>query len=533
MKVGDTKNLLKQLTAFWQNGSKKSHRILVSVVAGILLLAVLLTVVLNNKNAGYQVLYPNLSATESGSVYQALLTMGATPIINDKGEVMVPEKEYDIWILQLAAQGYPQTALTYDVFSSNSGLTATEFEKKQWLVFQLQDRIQETLSRMNGVESATVTINLAETGSNAWQMAQSSGVSSTAGVLLTLQSGVTLSGEQIAAIKNLVASSVPKMTADKVTVVDAKTGVELQEESLQVGITGTQNLEYEQIVQKQLEENGRRVLAPRYGAEGVVAVAKVTLDYDKMMTERLELLERPENGGGFQTHQEGRYTIGGQASAGGIVGEEDNTDIPQYGYNLAVDEGDLTYYWWSKDYDYGYIKTQIEKGNAELKRATISVMVAAEDLTEELREELIALVSGSTDIGTDNIFVSSFTEPVVEVEPNVEPVVPQTAWEKIPLRIKIAVGVGLLLLLGALVALIIIVKKKRKKARLLQEALEAEELARQRQGEIEQHKKELEEQAKRGIDVKDEAVMKDVRTFAHDNPQVTANLIRSWLKEGE
>ena len=90
-----------------------------------------------------------------------------------------------------------------------------------------------------------------------------------------------------------------------------------------------------------------------------------------------------------------------------------------------------------------------------------------------------------------------------------------------------------MVLLGALVALIIIVKKKRKKARLLQEALEAEELARQRQGEIEQHKKELEEQAKRGIDVKDEAVMKDVRTFAHDNPQVTANLIRSWLKEGE
>jgi len=511
----------------------KRGRITLFIVGGaVLLSAVILTLILRNAGSGYIVLYPDISATESSQIYQALLGLGAKPKINSDGEIMVPDNEYDVWILQLAAQGYPQTALTYDIFSSHTGLTATESEKKQWLLYQLQDRIQATLMRIDGVQSATVTITMPEDSGSVWQSADSKD-KSTAGVLLTLGNNVELGSEQVAAIKNLVASSVPNMAQSDVTVVDSVTGLELQiKTDKSDGVTNAENLLYEQTVQRQIEDNIVRLLSPRYGNDGVVAVAKVTIDYDKMMTERKELIEKPENGGGYVTNDDGQYGLNGEVPAGDIVGEENNTDIPQYAYNDAAGEEGMTYYWWSRDYDYGYIKTQVEKGNAKIDHATVSVMVKEENLTQAARDELINLVARSVDILPESVYVASYNVPTEEVPvPQPEPE-SKYFWEDLPTWMLIAAGGVLLVLIIGIVVTVILIRRKRKlkKLRALAQERETEE---SRQLEIEEYKRHLEALAKDGMNVKDEAVMKDVRHFAKDNPEITANLIRSWLKENE
>lgn len=516
---------------YWIKLTKKQRTAVIAVAAVVVLGALLLTVLLNRDNSGYEVLYPNMSAAESGSVYQALLEMGAQPKIGSGGSVMVPVSEVDIWILQLAARGYPQTALPYDVFSSHSGLTTTESEKKQWLAFQLQDRIQATLKRISGVENATVTINMPETSDYVWKQAEST-ERATAGVLLSLGANVTLNDEQVTAIKNLIASSIPQMQADDVTVVNAKTGLQLDVKAEASGITNGENLQYEQSVQSRIEENVVRVLAPRYGTDGVVAVAKVTIDYDKMMTERMELIQNPETGGGYVKTEEGKYTVNGELAAGGVVGEENNTDIPQYGYTAPKDENGMTYYWWNKDYDYGYIKTQVERGSAELKRATVSVMVNEKNLTQAQREELTSLVSKSADIDPEFVFVSSFEAP----EGNVTPPTPEATlpiWQRIPVWAYAAAGTAILLLIAALIVVRLIVKRRKGANSTERMASTRLGLERMQQSEIDEHKRYLEELAMQGLDVKDEAVTSEVRTFAKQNPEIAANLIRSWLKEGE
>ena len=134
-------------------------------------------------------------------------------------------------------------------------------------------------------------------------------------------------------IKNLVASSVPRLQPENVKVMDAETSQELAGSTGEktASETASNNLEFEKQVQSQLEENVRRVLAPRYGTDGVVAVAKVVIDYDKMMTEEMTLQEK-DGGGGYTTSFSEQYTLDGQVAAGGIVGEENNTDIPQQAY---------------------------------------------------------------------------------------------------------------------------------------------------------------------------------------------------------
>lgn len=513
--------------------SKKKKTMLFAIAGAVVLMAVIATIVMNSAKGNYVTLYSDLSASEAGNVYQALLDMGADTKIGGDGSILVQKDEYDIWILQLAARGYPKTALPYDIFSSHSGMTSTESEKAQWLLYQLQDRIQATLERMDCVESATVTINIPQTSDYVWEKATNKEKAS-AGVLLALRKDFVISGEQVSAIRNLVAASVPNMQAEDVMVVDSSTMLELSPtDGSESGSGG--NLAFELMVQKQIEDNVVRLLSPRYGTTGVVAVAKVTIDYDKMMTEKYELTPN-EEGEGFVKHNEEDYSVNGGVPAGELVGEENNTDIPQYGYNSPDGENGMTNYSQSTDFDYGYIKTQIESGNAILKRATVSVMVNESSLTPARREELTSLVSGCTDIPTELIFVSAFNLPVSDERPSGEetPERDLPSFLDLPLWVYIVSGVGLILILILILVVVTIVKRKKREK--LRAKAEAEELARleeerRQQEEIEKYKKSLEVMAKGNIDPKDEAIMDEVRNFAKENPQVTANLLRSWLKE--
>ncbi|MEG0035677.1 MAG: flagellar M-ring protein FliF C-terminal domain-containing protein, partial [Oscillospiraceae bacterium] len=340
--------------------------------------------------------------------------------------------------------------------------------------------------------------------------------------------------EQVHAIQVLIAASVPKMRPEDVTVIDSLTGLALSSTAADANGGTGQNMAFELMVQKQIEDNVVRLLSKRYGANGVVAVAKVTIDYDKMMTEKKEL-QPDENGDPFVTHNDGEYNINGVTQAGGLVGENDNTDVPQYGYTDPNGDEGMTNYRYSNDYDYSYIKTQIESGNAKLKRATISVMVDESALTPNRRDELIGLVSGSTDIPTDLITISAFDKAAIdapEPTPSEEPGLP--GFLNLPTWVYIVAGVCLLALIILILVVVVIVKKAKKAKLLAQEEEEerqrVEDEARQ-QKEIDKYKRSLEDMAKSNVDPKDQAIVDEVRNFAKTNPQITANLLRSWMKE--
>ena len=530
------KDSVKHIKDFYTEMPPKKKKTLAIVAGAIVAFAVILTLILNLSHAGYRVLYKNIDSAESTTIYQTLKEMGASPQINSAGEVMVPEVEYDMWLVQLAGKGFPQTALTYDVFSSHSGMTTTESERQQWLIYQLQDRIQSTLKRISGVNNAVVTITLPKDTGYVWEQATNK-AQSTAGVLLTLQPGTTLSANQVTAIKNLVAAGTPQMNPEDVTVVDAQTMLELHGEDSTAGITSTQNLQFEQMVQKQIEENIVRVLSPRYGSSGVVAVAKVTINYDKMITERMDLQEKPvdaqgNGGGGYTTHTEGEYDLDKSETIGGIAGEENNTDIPGYEYPTTTDDKNTSHYTWSTDYDYSYIKSQIEKGGAILERATVSVMVNESNLSDARRTELTALVSKCADIEPDLVYVSGFATPVSE-EPTTPGASNQSIFELVPLWVFAAAGVSLLVII-ILIASMIHKHRAAVEERLIEDEMrKAEEARKKVEEEINAYKRQLTDAAKASVSAKDDAILDDVRDFAKTNPEITASLIRSWLKEDE
>ncbi len=513
-----------------QPKSKKKGIIIIALsVLAIIVLAIVITAIINASKPGYKVLYSGLDPQETTEVHAALQEMGVSTEMNNKGEIMVPTEQYDNLLLQLAAKGYPQSAPTYDIWTNSNSMTATDTDKKTALVYQLQNRLQTTLMRLDGVKSAIVNLNIPEESNYVWQKATEDSTA-TASVTLTLEKNVTLEREQVTAIKNLVAFSTPNLDPEKVSVIDAGTGRELSGVSEPGNYDTSDALKAEQTYQQTLEENVVRLLSARYGAENVVAVARVTLDFDKLKEETKELT-RPADGQNAVTEQGGKYSITGTIpGAQGIVGEEDNTDIPSYPMDQdPLQDGGVTNYEWNQKIDYGYILTQTEKAAPYVESATISVMVNDNNLDNATRTELIDQISKSTSIDPANISLASMNLPAEEPENPDDG--GQSFLEQYWLYLVIAGGILLLIIVAVIV--IIIFTKRRARRLAAQAQAELEEQQRSMEEELEAYRRQLEATAKAGAQSKDTVIVDEVRGFAAENPEITASLIRSWLKEDD
>lgn len=522
--VEQIKAAFSNIKEYWEKQTPKTKKIVIIAAAGVVALAVMLTFALNAYNGGYTILYEGIDAKESRELYATLQNMNVPAQINAQGEVMVPKNEADKLLLELSALGYPQTALSYNIFSSNTGFTTTEFEKKQYLLFDLQDRIQNTLMKLDGVKGAVVTLDVPQESSYVWE---NNDTKSSASVLLTMYPGYRLSGEKVSAIKNLVAAAVPKMEAASVTVVDSATGIEMRASEETAGSSelgyNLQRLGFEYEVEKRLEEKVLNLLTMGYGTDRVRVSATVVIDYDKMITEEMQYIPE-DNGLGVKGSIDESYTMDPSKLSSGVVGEENNTDVPIY-----VDrdnDGTPEYINHTRNVDYlvSYIKRQIEKDKAELKEASIAVVVNDPNLTAQKKEYLIETVSKAVNIDPSNISVNNFDfvdEPVPTF--NIIEVLTSS-----PLYMGIAAGVVAMIII---ILLLIFRKKEPEEDEAQAEAKEGLTLL-DVHSDIEERKKKILETAKLSTKNED-AITNEIRDFSASNPEITASLIRSWLKEDE
>lgn len=521
--------MLAGMKEFWNKLSQKAKILLAAAAGTVVLVAVVFAVLLNASGSGYEILYPGITQAETMQVYAALQSMeGVSPMLDSQGQLMVPKEQKDNLILQLAGKGYPQTTLAYDTFLNHTGFTMTEMEKKELLLFQLQDRLQDSIRTINGVESAIVTITVPDSSNYVWETQQEL---STASVILGLQEGTTLTPEQVTAIRNVVAYATPKLEPENVRVVDAGTGIDLEADS-EASSSGVdyERLDYESRIEKQIVNKVKELLSSVYGPN-VTAVATVRLNYDVTKSELRELIPG-DDGNGLKSHRDEQYSLNGAVAAGDIVGEENNTDVPGYvNGTTGGSDTQTTNYQSSTDYEFGERIVQTENGQAYIEDASVSVLVQDPNFTTEKQERLVDIISKGVlinrnsisveyiDLGGDSLPVDTEPDPSGEGAP---------FWRS---RLFWIVAGGALLLLLIIVLVVVLLIRRNAKKKVLIAAKEAENLMRSAQEEIDEHKRMLAEAAQANSNPKDNAIADEVREFAKQNPEITATLIRSLLKE--
>jgi flagellar M-ring protein FliF len=164
----------------------------------------------------YSLLYANLSGEDASQITQALDSARILYKLEDGGQsISVPAEQLAAARLKLAAQGLPESGGGVNAMTKDPGFGVSAFMESARYQHALETELARTIASLQNVQGARVHLAMAR---------QSAFVSDrrpgSASVFLQIKAGRRLDDESVQAITNLVASSIPEMSAAQVTVVD-------------------------------------------------------------------------------------------------------------------------------------------------------------------------------------------------------------------------------------------------------------------------------------------------------------------------
>lgn len=542
------------LKDYWQRISDKTKKMIIAIVTGTVAIAIISVLALKfGMPHDYSTLFTGLNQEEAQEVVAMLQEQGVDYRFNDKdGAIRVSSEKVDQTRAELLSKGYPKSGFTYDMYRDNAGLMTTESDKKQYTLYDLQDRLGAQIRLFDGVQDAKVTI--AEGSEPKYALGDEAQAEASASVVVTMKSGRSISDSEAAAIKNLIARAVRGLTFTNVAVFDADTMTEVGGGSEDGSYGSAKDLTaLTSLVENNIALNVRRVLEKLYG-QGTTAVSvKGTLNMEKLIQENTQYTtpekvdEEDKAGLLFKEDSSNEYSGAAAQQAGGVAGADANADTPRYTNQNGAQTGADAYANNSaaREWLYNSVKEQRQVDPGVLENATIGIVIDTEDKTIPDRD-LINLVADSAGISRDEaqqkitIIRALSVDSKTAQEVVVPPVVPQPKTG-LPLPIIIAMIAGGVLIL--LLVILLIIGRNKKKKRALAEEIELSVEA----GQEEEFPNAPKSEAGLAADYKDEEMEKNeeilnlrmqhslklkqnIGEFVDQNPQIAAKLVQSWLR---
>lgn len=180
-----------------------------------------------------------------------------------------------------AGEGLPRGgSIGYEIFDQKEGFGTTSFVQNINHLRALEGELSRTISTLNTVSSARVHLVLPQR-----ELFSRTESHATASVFLRLR-GV-LSGEQVNAIKNLIAAAVPQLHTDNISIVDDKGNLLAKPKGSedQASIDGANQTEmrsgFEMAQARKIED----LLAQSIGFGKVRAKVSAEMDFDRIVTQ--------------------------------------------------------------------------------------------------------------------------------------------------------------------------------------------------------------------------------------------------------
>lgn len=564
---------MQNLKESWLNIPEKTRKLIAILAGGTIVLAVIAILILNlGKNTDYSTLFTGLSQEEAQQVVNLLQDQGIDYRYNSNdGAIRVPETSVEQTRARLVSQGYPKSGFTYDMYLNNTGLMTTESDKEQITLYELQDRLGATIRLFEGVQDAKVTIVLEQR--QRFVIDDNSGQEGSGSVVITMQSGSSLTAEKAQAVKNLISHSVQGVTFTNVRVFDAATMLEVDGELTNSGSSaGSDMVSLTTMVENNIAANVRRVIEQFYGAGNVAVSVKGTLNMERLIQENTqysvpEKIDNEDKTGLLQTEDVmNESTNTASQDAGGLVGADANADTPRYTNEDGTERVDDSYSNGSASrlWLYNTLKEQREVDPGVLEDTSVAVTIVMNKTTEQLdiaQDELLRLTANAAGIPVEaidekitvvraSIPAAGETQPsggTTEVDgKDIIKTVLQLPWQ-----VLAALGAAIVLLL-LLIVLMLVRRRKKKKAQLILgegEVLEGEDANALPGGEGESEEdgqphamptsEEIEDEFTKNEEILNLRMQRSLRLkqniseFVDQNPQIAAKLIQSWLRGEE
>ncbi|AKI02173.1 flagellar basal-body M-ring protein/flagellar hook-basal body protein FliF [Hoeflea sp. IMCC20628] len=281
-------SLLNQLSQLTKNLSGLGQARLMAL-AGVGVMSVILIIaaaVFLNKPT-HETLYIGLSGDDVNQISLVLAESNINFAIGaDGASVSVQAGNTSRARMVLAERGLPSSnSAGYELFDQVGSLGLTSFMQEVTRVRALEGEIARTIQSINGISAARVHIVMPDRG-NFRRGDQNPSAS------VMVRAGNNLAGRTANSIRHLVASSVPGLNIDEVTVLDA-TGQLLAAGDDFSNSNLNRSLSIVQLVQGEVESNINKALAPFLGVENFRASVNAKVNTDSQQIQ--ETVYDPES----------------------------------------------------------------------------------------------------------------------------------------------------------------------------------------------------------------------------------------------
>ena len=225
-------------------------------------------------------LYASVSDAEKSKIYESLKNMGMSVELDPAtGEVLIPTNDYHQARISLAAQGLPEYASNGFEEIDNLPLGVSRSVETMKLKKLQENELSRSIAEIRSVQAARVHLALPEKS-----VFIRNQTSPTASVFISLKNGRQLDQTQVRAITNLVASSVPGMSQDGVSIIDQSGRLLSYSPDNPNEVMADSQLAYRMRLESIYRSRIQSLVAPIVGAANVTAQVNLEIDFTRRET---------------------------------------------------------------------------------------------------------------------------------------------------------------------------------------------------------------------------------------------------------
>lgn len=547
-----------QLKSVFQKFSRVQQATIIAAAAAIII-SIAVLVYWANKPV-YKILFANLTEEDAASVVSRLKAKKIPYNLKDGGKTIeVPSKDVYETRIELAQEGIPKGGgVGFELFDKTS-FGITEFAQNVNYQRALQGELSRTISGLEEVEEARVHLTIPKD-----KLFISEEGEAKAAVVLKLKKGSTLDRDKVKAIASLVAGAVKGLKIQNVQIVDTSGNLlseYLNEENMPYVKSQTQ-LEYQKKVEKLIASKINSLLNTTLGPNNAVAQVTAEIDFDKKEINKEEFDQNPVLRSSQTSEIESKNTPVVPQGTPGVEPNLAEPNIQPANMNSQYTRNDET-----QNFEIGKTVTKEEKAIGSIKRLTIAVVVndkaqvVKEGNNEKVKytprtpdelakiKNLVARASGFDEKRGDQIEVTNVPFDTAAQVSDTKLFEKERINELIIQGSKYLVALIMLLLFYFLVIrpimkklgdirqsktgeLTAVGKEEIKGSKIdinLEEGIKFPKTLEELEKEIES---ELDEKVSVDVGtVKTKVMIKKIEETVKDDPEMIANLIRTWMKD--
>lgn len=271
------KNPLEAILNLFNRLSLQQKILIVGSVAATVVLIGILLFFLNEPN--FSPLYSNLAEEDASKVVDYLNSQKIPYQIDNNGKAIeVPKNKVYETRMALAGKGIPTSGIVgYEIFDKNT-MGMSEFMQKLNYKRALEGELARTIMEEEGVVGARVQIVIPQRS-----IFKDDEKSPTASVVLKLKNNFAMTKGNVAAIVNLVSSSVEGLKPNNVTLIDTRGRILSKEfEESPVAYSSSKQYEIKQNVENYLAQKAQSILDNILGAGNAVIQVNADIDFDQV-----------------------------------------------------------------------------------------------------------------------------------------------------------------------------------------------------------------------------------------------------------